>query len=452
MGEKTFWLLSFILFSLLFPPLTHGQQGGSPMEEKLSLEKAVAEALAHNRQIRNARLEVEKSGDQIAAARRHFLPTFDVKLSESYLLTPSDYVFRQGVFGTYPGTGPVPANEVKISTSRPWNTFLSATVAQPLSQIYRLRLNVSALEIGRNMVQEKLRAQRQTVISEVKRSYWGILQAQNGIEANRQQTAALRELERVAGEQVKQQAVLEADLLDLRARLARLEYEALTLTHAIATGKQQLNALLGRDPGRSFTLDPDPRVPFPGIDPQEAQTLAYERRPELKEVQFKRRQAEYEIRIKKAEYIPDINLIFNYLSPFDSEFLPRNLATVGLQLSWDFFDWGRKQRELNERHRTLTQVQNEIKETETQILIEVQSRLQKLKETEALTRAARLAKEASKERLRVTMNRYRIQAALLQEVLQIQAALAEADQQYQNAMLAYWTAWADFEKAIGEER
>jgi outer membrane protein TolC len=53
--------------------------------------------------------------------------------------------------------------------------------------------------------------------------------------------------------------------------------------------------------------------------------------------------------------------------------------------------------------------------------------------------------------LRVTLNKYKDQAALLKDVLQVQASSADANNQYQQAVLSLWTARADFEKAIGEE-
>jgi outer membrane protein TolC len=40
---------------------------------------------------------------------------------------------------------------------------------------------------------------------------------------------------------------------------------------------------------------------------------------------------------------------------------------------------------------------------------------------------------------------------LLKDVLEIQTSLADANHRYQAALLAYWTARADFEKALGEE-
>ena len=73
-----------------------------------------------------------------------------------------------------------------------------------------------------------------------------------------------------------------------------------------------------------------------------------------------------------------------------------------------------------------------------------------------ITRRAVATKErlrgwAEKERLRVVINQYPLKAALLKDVLQEQAAVADADNQYQQALLAFWIAKADFERALGGE-
>jgi outer membrane protein TolC len=39
----------------------------------------------------------------------------------------------------------------------------------------------------------------------------------------------------------------------------------------------------------------------------------------------------------------------------------------------------------------------------------------------------------------------------MSDVLESQAALAEASHQYKQALLGYWTAQAEFEKALGED-
>jgi outer membrane protein TolC len=440
-----------MFFLLLIPYPLWGQEKEQILPPLLTLDQAVKLALDHNRQIKNARLEVEKSSRQIEAFKRHFFPTIDFKLSESYLLTSSDYLFNRGIFGTYPGVGPIPAEDTRISSTKRWSTFLSTTLAQPLSQIYKIDLGIDSLKLGQSIALEKQRALSHSVRAEVKRHYYGIIQAQNALEALEELIKALKELERIMIDQTHRQMVLESDLLEAKARLAKAEYEALTLRNTLTVSRQHLNGLLGRDLAEEFRVMSIPEPVDFLIEMATVKARASDLRPEIKEARLKKRHAENEIRIKKAEYLPDFSLVFNYFSPFDSDILPRNVATIGLQLTWDVFDWGRRKQELAERIGTLEQARNDLKETEKAVTLDVQTRLNKLREAELLIKATRLAKEAGQEKFRTTLNRYKVQAALFQDVLNIQASLAEAIHNHQNAMISFWTAKADLEKAMGEE-
>jgi len=117
----------------------------------------------------------------------------------------------------------------------------------------------------------------------------------------------------------------------------------------------------------------------------------------------------------------------------------------------DTFDWGRKKRQLAEKSKSIEQAENTLKETEDQILIEVGDKLRRLQQTQQALRVARLSQGAEREALRITQARYRVEAARLTEVLQSQAMLADANNQYQQALLSFWTAKAELEKAIGED-
>ena len=77
------------------------------------------------------------------------------------------------------------------------------------------------------------------------------------------------------------------------------------------------------------------------------------------------KEAEYDARIKKAEYIPDLSLSFNYLSPVGVDFVPDHFMSVGFYMSWDVFDWGRKGYELAEKRKTQEQARLAILETES---------------------------------------------------------------------------------------
>jgi outer membrane protein len=84
-------------------------------------------------------------------------------------------------------------------------------------------------------------------------------------------------------------------------------------------------------------------------------------------------------------------------------------------------------------------------------VLEINSKHRTLAEKRALLNVAQMAQRTSREKLRVKTAQYQVQAALLPDVLQMRAELADRDDRYQQALLAFWTARADFEQAIGEE-
>jgi outer membrane protein TolC len=250
---------------------------------------------------------------------------------------------------------------------------------------------------------------------------------------------------------VEQKVALKYEGLDVKAQLAKEEYNALQLRDSLATQKEQLNDLMGRDIRTEFSVSPVLEPTMVEVDLAAAQAHALEQRPDLKEAQLKIDQAEYDKRIKKLEYIPDISFAFSYLSPLSIEFVPKNIASVGILLSWDIFDWGRKRQELAEKTKSIEQANNGLRETQSQVLIDVDNKFRKLQETRDLMRVTQLAQEAAREKLRVTMNKYKENKALLKDLLEAQASLSEANNQYQQALSSFWTARADFEKALGKD-
>jgi outer membrane protein TolC len=264
---------------------------------------------------------------------------------------------------------------------------------------------------------------------------------------------SLRELDRVVEEQLAERKALRADSLDVKTRLAQAEVDAFTAGNALATRKEQLNHLLGREPTTAFRVSPVTETAgLVEVDLDAAQAQALRQRPDLTRADLQVRFADYDVRIKKSEYIPDVDLVLRYLHPATSDRLPQNVALVGVELTWEPWDWGRKRREAAEREKAMEQAKTTAAELRSRIILDVNTRLRKLEETKAQLRVASLGLDAARERLSVTTTRYAEGSALLADVLQSQAAVAAAHDQYQSAALGFWTARAEFERAVGETR
>src|SRR6266576_3625405 len=453
MGSKTVHNLKNYLAALsllLATPLAGwGQQTTPNSAEVLSLDEAINIALQNNRPLKNSRLNVEKGEDEIRSVRTSRLPS-----THFYALVSQDMVKHETNLtspftGVFPGIGPF----FSLSTPRRPTAVFAAQVLQPLSQQYRISLAIDAVKLARDEEQQKLRSEEQSLVNNVKQTYYGILQSESALENVRDEVKSYRELDRVTGEFVLQQVVLKSDHLQVQTRLARAEYEAIDLDNRLSTQKEQLNKLLGRDVLSDFSVSLVAEATMIVDDISASRRRALEQRPELSEARLKIEQAKLDKRLKKSEYIPDVSVGFTSLSlrNFD-EVVPRNIASVGVVMSWEPFDWGRKKRQLSEKSKTIEQAENSLKETEDQVLIDVGDKFRRLQQTQQALRVARLSQDAEREALRVTQGRYKFEAALLTEVLQSQARLAEANNQYQQALLSFWTAKAELEKALGQDK
>jgi len=436
---------------MLLPAVAAAQSPNVTITERLSLDRAIQLAVENNRQIQSAALQVQKASEDVGIARSHRLPVFDIQGQASQLLTPVDFSFPQGAFGDFAGVGPIPATDTNVSVPKQLTYFVSSQVSQPVTQLFRIGLGIDSAVASHAIEEEHLRSQRLSVTNSVKRLYFAILQTESALEATDQAIALYRELDRTLEVRVAQKVALRSDSLDVQFRLAQEQLTKTTYENTRAAQKEQLNQLLGRDVRTDFVVEPVTSLTVSEIDLTAARTRALESRPDVREARLKVDQADLDRRAKKAERIPDLSVAVSYSSYFNIDVMPTNLATAGVQLKWEPFDWGRKGRELASKTHTVSQARLAVREVEDKVVVDVNTRFRTLAEKRALLNVAQMAQATSREKLRVKTNQFQVQAALLPDVLQLRAEQANSDDYYQQALLAFWTAKADFENAVGQE-
>jgi outer membrane protein TolC len=432
-------------------PVLASAQTAPGLAERLPLEKAIQLAVENNRQIGAAQLEIAKAEDGVAVARTRRLPIFSTEATASQLLSPVSFAFPAGAFGDFPGTGPIPNADTTIDVPRQPTMYLQTSVSQPLTQLVKANLGIRSAVTSRDIENERARSTRLSVVNNVKRLYFAILQTQSALDANSEELALYRELDRTVQVRVAQQVQLKSDGLDVQFRLAKAELTRTTTLNALASQKEQLNQLLGRDVRTAFEVEPVSALSVLDVDVEAAQRHALENRPEVRQARLNLKQAELDHRLTRADRIPEVSAAVSYSSNFNISVLPRNLATAGVQVKWEPFDWGRRGRELASKSRTIEQAKLAVRETEDRAAVDINARFRTLNEKRALLRVAEMAQATAREKVRVKTNQYQVQAALLNDVLQLRAELASTDDYYQQALVAFWTAKADFELAIGEE-
>lgn len=442
------WALVLIFGQVLAPSCF---AAGEPEPSTLTVDQAVTSALTDNAQVKNSQLELEITKKRVAIARSHFLPKMKVSSLGLQLLTPLKFDFGRGVFGDFESTGPIPREKTSVTTDQKPALFVNVAVAQPILQLPKIDIAVKQSQLARQMASEKVRQQKQQITNQVRNTYYKILELEATRKVIDDTIALFVEADRVTTNYLRQRTVLPADALEVTQQLAAARLESLRLLNALASQHEQLDVLLGQDVATRFKLVSPGLVPPQAASLEEARTRALTARPELRQLAYQSRQIELEKRLKKLSFLPDLSVVVDYFSVFGTEVLPRNVALAGLFLNWEPVDWGRTGHEVAIQKKMLNQSANSMRELRSQVLLEVQSAFRRQDEAAETLKVMTLGQELSTEKLRVVTNKYKEQSALLKDVLAAQRDLSQANSKYTQAVLSFWSARADYARALGED-
>jgi outer membrane protein TolC len=182
-------------------------------QEPLSLDDAIAIAIKNNRDINAASHSVANADLALATARSYRLPQFSVEALGAQSITQLGVDFPAGAFGTFPGIGPVPSVDTRVTSPRRPLMLTQASLTQPISQLFKINLNVKASAVGRNIEHERERQTMQSVAAKVRKAYYGLLQTDAGIRAADAVLEASRAFDGVVGDRVMQRVALRGDSL-----------------------------------------------------------------------------------------------------------------------------------------------------------------------------------------------------------------------------------------------
>jgi outer membrane protein TolC len=426
-----------------------GQQSSLP---ELTVEEAIEQAIANNSSLKNASLETQRAANELAANRTKRFASTQITGLGAQLVTKPSVTFPAGSLGTYSATGPIPGTNQKIEIARKPAGIVNVSVAQPISTQYQLHLQLEALSLGLKATREDQHKTRLDLVDQVRRAYYVIVEAQSALDSLQASLPYYLESHRLALANLGKETILESDLLNADTQLLKTQNAISDASDRVTSASEKLNDLMGRDIHTLFRVVAVGNADTHQMTPEAMEARALQDRPDLKKAKLQVRQANYDARAKKAEYIPELSLAFNYYTTanFDN-ILPSNIGTVGLSLKWEPWDWGRKRQEYAEKRVKEEQAKVGVDATERAVLLEVRNASRQLDNTRRRLALSDANERAARQRLKEVQVQVKREAALSRDLFQAQSDLASADSQQQQALTEFWKARADLKKAIGEE-
>ena len=415
----------------------------------LTLDEAIALAVEQNSSLKIADSKVRESIEKRNGVRSDYFPHLSNNSTYFHITNTRQVDVPTGTLGTVPGLGPFPVQDVIISQGS--NNFVLSDTAltQPLTQLLKTHQADKMALAEQEIAAADLDQAKNDVVFATHRLFYGLVIALKQRDAASAAVAAGEQALREAKQGVASGDVLEVAAIGSSAVLLQNRYSLLSAEVQIGDLNSELNDLLGLPLDTVINPIEPPPLYSTARSRESFVHEAIEKNPELRAAQEAVKKAESGVKAAQIDYIPDISLSSHYVYQDGAPFLPQNTGTIGVMMTWDIFDWGKRRAVVAQRSEQLTQAKENLHRVESRIEVEVDKAYRKLEQTKNLIGVTRESLALQKEKLRNESNARMAGTTTEAQYLTAIAAVKNAEYEEAQALLGFNLAVADLERIIG---
>jgi outer membrane protein TolC len=338
-------------------------------EARITLQQALAMALANNKDIVASRIDREISGYSLTGARGLYDPT--IGAVSQFLKQQNPVASSLGGSATGAVLNRTWQTDPTLSGSSPWlggsyhvdlssqriytnNTFvtlnpqypsaLNFQYTQPLWRNLRYDLNRHAIDVARKnrtLSDEQFRLRVMQVVQQTEQAYWEVFYAYNNLQVQLDSVDIARQQDESNRRQQQQGLLAPIDVVAAQTQLANFELNAYSAQTALTQSENNLKTLMLE--GRTSALWASALVPVtapdgaPPLTPlSDAVNEALANRPELSQVEISAQINAKDTRLYRDQTKPQVDLVGSYtrnglaglqitqsgVSPFTASFAP----------------------------------------------------------------------------------------------------------------------------------
>lgn len=412
---------------------------------QLTLDEAIRVGLENSHQLNSAKMNVKYREANYGEVKTQMLPTLQFNAGYTRLSEITPYTFS-GPFGS-----------IDIAPNITNNYTMKLSLVQPLFTGYRLS---SSSDIAENYFfasKENFTKEQQDLILKIKTAYWNVFKAKKinkVIDENILQTQAhLNDVKSMFDRGM----ATNNELLKVEVQLAEAKLKQMDAQNSVKLAKLALNSILGLPLTNPVEIFEEININLiPEIDLNEQLEKAFQKRPELKAMDYNIKSGEKAIDLANSGWFPQIYLNGNYYySNPNQRFFPQQEKfkgswDVNITLSYDLWNWNRTGYKSTQAEVQLEQSKDNYNIIKDAITLEVnQNYLNVLQAKEKLSVSEFSVKQAE-ENYRVTKELFAQGLTINSELLDAEVALLQAKTNYVQTIVDYELAKASLEKSVGD--
>ena len=321
----------------------------------------------------------------------------------------------------------------------------SFNIEQP---IYRGRSLVTGVELSELDLESSKSSMVQTksdIVLAVHEAYYNLLKTRKFEEVARHSIEERKAHLKDAKAYFKAGLIPKNEMLQSEVQLAGAEIELIRAMNLSIMALARFNTLLRRPVEKEIEVEDILKYEPSEISWDHSVQQAKEHRPELKQSEISIEQADKNITLTRAPYLPAVSVSANYLKQGDNVLandypIPggsSEVKTAMATLEWRFWAWGQSKDEVAVAKYNMKKAQENEAELLDDIILQVRKAFLDIKEFEYNIGVTKKAIEQAEEDFRINQSRYQAQLSTTTDVLDAQTRLTRARINYFNALYNY---------------
>ncbi len=424
------------------------EASAEPLKQALTLPQAVALALQQNSVLKIGRAKVTEGDQKIVSARSQYFPLLSNNTKYMVLSDKQQVTVPAGSLGNV-GGGPFPNNDIKLSQSRSDILYSETTLAQPVTQLFKIHQANQIAQADRGIAQAELSRSANEIVLAVHQIYYSLLVATKEKEAALASVTAAQESLREAEDAVKAGNQLDVAVTGAKANLLQGRQALIVAENRIADVTAELNDLLGL-PNNTILEVSEAGLPLlTKPEKEHCYEEARIRNGELLVARETLEKSRHAVRAAKYEYIPDLTIYAKHGFQDGAPFTEKNVGIFGAELSWNIFDWGKRKGEIGQRVAQRSQAEENLARLDKRIMIEIDKVYRTLERSRQMVEVAREALALRRENVRLSENGVKAGTVTAAKHADTVAALKKAEMDELQASLQYRLAGDDLDRISG---
>jgi outer membrane protein len=412
--------------------------------KELTLDESIRLGLENSHQLNISRYRVQSAESRWSEINAARLPS--LKFNAVYTrLSPID-----------PFNIVTPFGDFELTPNIVNNYTLRLTLQQPLFTGFRLSSSSNIAEYSYLAEEQEYNSSEQELLLNIKSAYWNVFKAnrfKEVVDENVEQIKAhLNDIQNLFNEGM----ATKNDVLKVQVQLAEAELRQIDARNQVRLSKVNLSNVIGIPLSTGIEIQKNIKPSL--VEPAELNVLiesAYERRPELKSLDYRILAGESGVTLARSAWYPQVFVTGNYnyaqpnqrIFPLEEKFRDTWDVSVGLQ--WDIWNWGTTSDQTSQAKANLEQVKESYTSVKDAVALEVTQNYLNLFHGKEKIFVAENSISQAEENYRVTNEKFRNGLVLSSELLDAEVLLLQANTNYIQALVDYELAKARLEKSSG---